>query len=259
VLNGNPGTVTVAENSMLSIPAVTWRPAPYTPALHISDGTPRLLAWCEGDVAVHYASGETHRIAVPALPAPVSLDTEWTVRFPPGWGAPEQIDLPRLLSWPEHLDPGIRYFSGTGTYQKSFSLPASWLGTDRRVWLDLGHVEVMAEVFVNGEDLGVLWCEPYRVDITDAVRAGENAMELRVTNLWPNRLIGDAQFPDDVEWNGNALRQWPDWMRNNEPRPVPQRLTFTTWKHWDRDDELLPSGLIGPVRILPAAWQLAGN
>jgi hypothetical protein len=108
-------------------------------------------------------------------------------------------------------------------------------------------VQVIAEVRLNGKDLGILWKAPFRVDVTDAAKAGDNELEVRVTNLWPNRLIGDEQYPDDCEWNGITLKRWPDWMVKGVTRPVPERVAFTTWKHWHKDSPLQPSGLIGPV------------
>ena len=114
--------------------------------------------------------------------------------------------------------------------------------------LVLGDVKNLAEVRLNGKDLGVLWKPPFRLEITDAVRVGKNRLEIRVTNLWPNRLIGDEQLPDDREWKGKELRAWPDWLLAGKPSPT-GRFTFTTWHHWTKDSPLLPSGLLGPVTI----------
>jgi hypothetical protein len=169
--------------------------------------------------------------------------------FPTGRGAPAQATFERLISWPEHADAGIKYFSGTAVYRKTVTIPAENLGANRILELDLGRVEVIAEVRLNGKDLGILWRAPFRVDVTGAAKAGDNELEVRVTNLWPNRLIGDEQYPDDCEWSGISLKRWPDWMVKGEPRPVPQRVTFTTWKHWHKDSPLQPSGLIGPVTL----------
>ena len=107
----------------------------------------------------------------------------------------------------------------------------------------------IAEVRLNGQNLGIVWKSPFRVDITKAAKAGENELEVSVTNLWPNRLIGDEQEPEDVEWNGIILKKWPDWFVKGEPRPVQARQTFTTWHHWRKDSPLQPSGLLGPVML----------
>jgi hypothetical protein len=104
-------------------------------------------------------------------------------------------------------------------------------------------------VWLNGKYLGILWKPPFRVDITSAARPGLNRLVVHVTNLWVNRLIGDEQYPDDCQWQGDRLQAFPQWFREGKPRPVPQRLTFTTWKHWTKKDQPLPSGLLGTVEI----------
>ena len=114
--------------------------------------------------------------------------------------------------------------------------------------LDLGRVKNFAEVTVNGTAYPVLWKPPFRLDITDAARRANGALELsvKVTNLWPNRLIGDEQLPDDREWNGMELKAIPQWVKEGKKSPT-GRFTFTTWHHWRADDEPLPSGILGPV------------
>jgi hypothetical protein len=131
--------------------------------------------------------------------------------------------------------------------------------------LDLGEVKNIAQVKLNGVDLGVLWKPPFRVDLTSAAKAGTNQLEIEVTNLWPNRLIGDEQLPEDIEWapfpnpeaertrNGGAGTglvhgNWPEWLVKGEPAPS-GRLTFSNWKHYFHDSPLLPSGLLGPVEL----------
>ena len=176
----------------------------------------------------------------------------WTVNFPPNWGAPPSAVFDRLISWTESDNKGIKYFSGTATYRKVFDLPPEFSLTSR-IFLDLGRVQVIAEVRLNGQNLGILWKAPYRVALGAAAKAGKNQLEIEVTNLWPNRLIGDEQWPADVEWAGLPLKCWPDWMLKGLPRPVPERVTFTTWHHWRKDSPLLPSGLLGPVMLRPLA------
>jgi hypothetical protein len=122
------------------------------------------------------------------------------------------------------------------------------------VILDLGKVQVIAEVKVNGQDLGILWKPPFRVDITREVKPGENQLQVEVVNLWPNRLIGDEQLAEDCEWRthgadyGDPLLKWPAWLLEGKPSPA-GRLSFATWKHWNKDSPLLESGLLGPVTI----------
>jgi hypothetical protein len=188
---------------------------------------------------------------VEAASPPLSqeLPGPWSIQFPPNWGAPERLTLDKLTSWSEHSDPGVKYFSGTATYTKTFNVPPETLGKDRRLYLDLGKVQVMAQVKLNGKDLGTLWKPPYRADVTEAAKPGENALEVSVTNLWVNRLIGDEQLPEDSDRNPDGtLKQWPLWL--NEDRPSPTgRYTFTTWRLWKKDAQLQPSGLLGPVTL----------
>ena len=110
-------------------------------------------------------------------------------------------------------------------------------------------VEVIARPRLNGRDLGILWRPPFRVDITDAVRTGENVLEVDVTNLWINRMIGDEDLPEDSERNDDgSLKQWPQWLLDGKPNPT-GRQTFTTWRLWKKGSPLQESGLLGPVTV----------
>jgi len=146
----------------------------------------------------------------------------------------------------------VRYFSGTAEYEREFEIPPERLDSDHALYLDLGDVQCLAEVTLNGRNLGVWWKPPFAADITQVARPGKNLLKVRVTNLWINRLIGDEQLPDDCEWNGKPLKRWPDWFIAGQPRPSAQRLTFTTWKHYTKDSPLRESGLLGPVMLRSA-------
>jgi hypothetical protein len=179
------------------------------------------------------------------------LSGPWEVSFDPKWGGPAKATFATLEDWSNHVEDGIKYYSGTATYRRVFSLQSSVLSP--RVYLDLGRVAVMAQVKVNGRDCGIVWTEPYRVEITSAVKPGENALEISVANLWPNRLIGDEQVTEESERNpGGNLKSWPAWIAEGKPSS-PGRFTFSTWRLWKKDDVLLESGLLGPVRILSDA------
>jgi hypothetical protein len=218
------------------------------PAVEMVSGG--LLVWQAG----HYALGSRDIAVSGALPA-MELARPWQVHFPPDLGAPAGITLDRLVSLHRHADFGVRHFSGTASYRTRFAVPASALGGDRRVWLDLGRVEVIARVVVNGKPLGALWKPPFRIDVTDAVRAGDNLLEVHVTNLWPNRLIGDEHLPAENQYTVNAfgweggIAALPDWYREGHPKPPGGRVAFTTWKHYAADTPLLASGLLGPVTL----------
>ena len=126
------------------------------------------------------------------------------------------------------------------------------LAPGRRLYLDLGRVQVMAEVKLNGKDLGILWKPPFRLDVTDAARAGENQLEVKVVDLWINRQIGDEQLPEDSSRNAKGtLKAWPQWLQDGKPSPT-GRYTFTTWRLWKRMSAPVESGLLGPVTLLPA-------
>lgn len=204
-----------------------------------------------GAYQLRTAANKLMRVDIPNVPQPLEITGPWQLAFPKGWGAPERVMLDRLLSWTEHPDDGVRHFSGTATYRRPITIPASMLGAERRLYLDLGRVEVIAEVRLNDHELGTLWKPPYRVDITEAAHAGENQLEVRVVNLWPNRLIGDDRLPPDAEWTGPRLKSWPQWHLDGKLSPT-GRLTFSPRKHWSKHDPLLDSGLIGPVCLQSA-------
>jgi hypothetical protein len=108
----------------------------------------------------------------------------------------------------------------------------------------------MARVRLNGKDCGVAWKPPYRVDISHALKAGQNKLEIEVVNTWVNRMIGDEQLPLDAEWKDwETLVNWPDWFKEGRPSPT-GRYTFTTARHYGKESPLMPSGLLGPVRVL---------
>jgi hypothetical protein len=153
-----------------------------------------------------------------------TLAGPWTVNFDPKWGGPEKVVFDQLINWTNSPDPGIKFYSGTAVYHTTFTLPAQ--STEGPLWLDLGEVDVVAAVRLNGRDLGVVWTKPARVDITAAVKAGNNDLEITVVNLWPNRLGHDESLPKE------------------------QRLTETNIHKFSPASPLLPSGLVGPVSVL---------
>jgi hypothetical protein len=249
LFNDKPDWANVSEKQILHLPLVsvseTW--APVYEIKVAADGNPEIQAWKPGTLEVTMASGKTIKKEIETVPETIEIDGPWQLSFPPNWGAPEQITLDKLISWTEHSDAGVKYFSGTAVYIKSFKLkekPEAGL----RLILDLGNLKNFAEVELNGKSLPLLWKPPYRLDITDAVQAGNNALRIKVTNLWPNRVIGDEFLPEDLEWKGKSLKAWPQWLLDGKPSPT-GRLTFTTWHHWTKEDEPLPSGLFGPVLV----------
>jgi hypothetical protein len=169
------------------------------------------------------------------------LPGAWDVAFDPKWGGPEKITFDGLQDWTARPESGIKYYSGIATYQKSFDLAQMPEGA---TVLDLGVVHDMARVTLNGRDLGVVWCAPWRVDVTTAIRSGTNQLEIEVVNRWPNRLIGDRQ-PADV---GVRTVECPPGFLGGKQFKV-GRYTFSTQSPYRQPSPLLPSGLLGPVSL----------
>lgn len=215
-------------------------------------GNIALDAWKSGLYRLTRASGARQEIKIPALPQPQAITGAWDVTFAPNLGTPALAKFDELKSWSERPETGIKYFSGTATYRKKFEVSPQMLNAQRRFMLDLGRVDVMAQVKLNGKDLGVLWKAPYQLDVSGALRPGANSLEIAVTNLWINRMIGDEQLPEDSERKDNGtLKAWPEWVLDGKSSPT-GRISFTTYRLWKKDDPLQSSGLIGPVTIMPA-------
>ncbi len=176
------------------------------------------------------ARATARSIVAPVREQLASLQGPWQLSFQPDRGAPPTVTFPQLQSWTQNADAGIKYFSGTATYRRPFVVKREWLAQGRGVELDLGSVRDLAEVLVNGKSLGVVWKAPFRIDVTPAVKAGRNELEVRVTNLWPNRLIGDQQ-------------------------PGATRIATSTLQSYKADSPLRESGLLGPV----ALWGITGS
>ena len=249
MLDGVAKSIAVQEDGLLSLPdtsAVLGTPPAYE--LTSRDKGTQLRAFEPGDYLFSTADGRHDQVHIGDLPVPVEISGDWELSFPPGWGAPDQVTLAKLISWTDHTNAGVKYFSGTAVYHKTIEIPADDLTPGREVWLDLGAVKNLAEVSLNGTPFGVLWKPPFRVNLTGAAQPGKNSLEVKVTNLWPNRLIGDEQLPDDRDWNGKQLAAMPQWVTDGKPSPT-GRLTFTTWHHWSKTDALLNSGLLGPVML----------
>jgi len=137
----------------------------------------------------------------PELKAVAEIAGPWKVSFDPEWGGPESVVFEKLDDWTKRPEEGIRHYSGTATYRKIFDFPQGsgvrGQESGRRIYLDLGRVQNLATVRLNGKDLGVVWTAPWRVEITGAVKPTGNQLDIDVVNLWPNRLIGDAALPPE--------------------------------------------------------------
>jgi len=174
-----------------------------------------------------------------------TISGPWQVKFDPKWGGPASITFNKLQDWTTRPEDGIKYYSGTAVYKKVFDLPDHINpGKAGRIYIDLGEINNLARIKLNGKDLGVVWTAPWHVDITAAVLKKQNRLEIEVVNLWPNRLTGDSKFPDD----GVKDERWPDWLVKGLPRNS-KRLTFATYNFYNEKSPLLKSGLVGPVTI----------
>jgi hypothetical protein len=192
------------------------------------DGALRAWTTQAGTLVATTQAGRRLTASLGTAPVRIPVDGRWTLRFPPNLGAPASVQFDHLMSWTQSSDDGVKYFSGTATYSQTIDMPMGEVSPDTRLWLDLGTVKNLARVKVNGVDFGVLWKPPYTVEVSRAIHAGKNALEIEVTNLWPNRLIGDQKVP------------------------VVQRITWTTYTPYQADAPLLPSGLLGPVTLQAA-------
>ncbi len=199
-------------------------PAPYT----VVNGRTVVPLRLNGDDAVFVvfrtpATAPSRTIAPEKETVLATVDGSWTVAFQPNRGAPAQVTLDTLVSWTEHSDPGVKYFSGMATYAKTVQAPAAWLKPGAEVWLDLGVVQDIAEVAVNGKAVAAVWRKPWRVNLTGALKPGANTLEVKVANVWVNRMIGDQQ---------------------------PGAKKVTSAQSYRADEPLLPSGLLGPVTLV---------
>ncbi len=179
----------------------------------------------------------------------------WSVEFDAEWGGPESpVTFEALEDWTQRPEEGIKYYSGTATYRKTFHLPKG-MKKGTRLFLNLGKFKNVAEVRVNGKDAGIVWCAPWQVEITDLVRSKNNKLEIDIANLWVNRLLGDEQLPEDVKYSTGVwhlIQEWPEWLTNPDVERSSGRYTFPAFNHWNEDKKnspLKPSGLFGPVTL----------
>ncbi len=220
-----PGNKCIIVFTTGDIPQVSYR---------IANGRTEVTLELESRGAVFLVfsgNAETDSLKLPEIGERVLLTLEgpWNLEFEKNRGAPENVVLQELQSWREHQDPGIRYFSGRATYTNSFTAPD--LSEGETLILDLGEVNNIAGVRLNGKEVGTLWKRPYRIEISEAVQEGENRLEVAVTNTWVSRFIGDAQ------------------------PGVGEKITFTTMPFYQANGELLPAGLLGEVRLLKQSGQ----
>ena len=257
-------------------------PVKVTLAAWNPDCTPELWDPYSGEIKIFPANGQEDSIRVSLEPgmsmfvvlnhgksnyrkAPVYemtslesrvLDDVWEVDFVPKMEDPFSIKSFELKDFSQSDEERLKYFSGTATYSKTIVLGKEDLSDGKRISIDLGELNDLAELKVNGRKVSVLWYPPFKADITDFVKKGENRIEVAVTNTWANRLIGDEQYEPDFEWGedrgkdmGRAMKAFPDWFLKDVSRPSKDRKAFVIWSYFRKDSPLQPAGLVGPVRI----------
>jgi hypothetical protein len=189
--------------------------------------------WQNGKYILTGGNRKQKQVIVDNIGTPVKIDGDWNVQFNPEWGAPEKVVFSKLISWTEHENQGIKYYSGKGTYTKTITVQDGWIGDGKNIYLDLGKVGEIAEVFINGKSAGVVWKPPFRTDITKLVKQGSNELKVEVMNLWVNRLTGDAKLPESERLTKtNIHSDGGSWLKN-----------YTEW-------HVEAAGLFGPVHLL---------
>ena len=233
---GEDHFVSLSKDNALLFPAARKTPQELE-SIEILPGEQNKLevqVWKSGTYTLKTAEGKEITVKVETVPAMREITGPWEIQFPWGWGAPASKVLPELISWTEDSQEGIKYFSGIATYYKELNITAGQLAADRRIFLDLGRIRFVAEVYLNGKSLGILWKPPFRVDITRAAKPGRNQLVIEVANTWSNRLVGDARSPQNKRYCQTNITNSLTWS-------VP-------WK----DTPLLESGLLGPVHLIMA-------
>ncbi|WP_416171516.1 glycosylhydrolase-like jelly roll fold domain-containing protein [Algoriphagus boritolerans] len=171
--------------------------------------------WQNGKYTIVKNSGNQMQAIVENIPTPYPINGAWQVEFDPKWGGPGKVEFPELISWTEHNDPGIKYYSGKGKYQKTIIVKDEWMGDGKNIYLDIGDVGEIAEIFINGNSAGVVWKPPFRVNITGQVKLGENELKIEVMNLWVNRLTGDKDLPETERFTKTNIRSdGGSWLEN---------------------------------------------
>ena len=181
----------------------------------------------------------------------LDLDQPWEVEFSEALAGPGTVTFDTLIDWKNSPLSSVKHYSGTAKYTNHFFIAPSKRTSDQPLYLDLGDVQQIAEVSVNGEHIATLWKPPFVVDISEVIESGENTLEIDVTNTWVNRLIGDEALPDTSGYSmtGDTV----PWIVENSPPPKSERVTFTGFNFFGKQPkELQSSGLLGPVKIIKA-------
>jgi alpha-L-rhamnosidase len=243
---------------------ITSAPLAHTMEVRSGEGVPDVISLPAGaylsadramEIELKRPDGKIHMISLPAAEM-VPITAPWQVEFRPKLSESFRREIPVLMDFRRSPDSLLRYFSGTAVYAARFEWKDDPKAGATQALLDMGELHDIVSVKLNGVDLGVLWHQPWRMDLSRALKQGENNLEISVTNNWANRLVGDARAPADFEWGadrgklGRAMKAFPDWFLEGKPRPSEGRKGFLLWHYHRPDSPLQPAGLIGPVRLL---------
>ena len=222
------------------------------------DNQPSFVSYNGMSAKASFSDGSEKGIDIKPMAAR-EIKGAWHVVFNPKMSDKFELDFPELIDFSKHQTKEVNYFAGTAHYTKQIQLSAEELAKGNRIMLDLGTVNDIVQLSVNNKDLGVLWYPPYKTDITEALKVGDNTLDIAVTNNWANRLIGDEQEPEDIVFGkervlrkdsvGRPLKEYPNWFIKNKPRPSKGRKAFTNWYYYKKDSPLQPAGLVGPVLL----------
>ena len=218
------------------------------------NGKPIFRSAMNATAKVIYSTGK-EKIVETKQSKPFAITGSWDVSFVPKLGEKFHLQFPELVDFSKYDGKEVNYFSGTATYRKEIVVKAEMLNSDKQIILDLGELNDIVSVKVNGDTEIILWYPPYKTDIGKFLKAGRNLLEIAVTNNWANAIIGDEQIPADFESTpnyrnvGNPMKTYPDWFIKNLPRPTARKY-FSIWNYYYKDSQLQPAGLLGPVQLV---------
>jgi len=245
--DGEEGVIVADLNELVHLPFEAWRSLHPFPELKYREGKQYVMVWESGQYELEKGNGSSYKVRIDNVPEEKAVNGDWQVYFPGVTNIGKPVVFNDLYSYTSNKDENIKYFSGTASYNKEIYIPDESFSEGLVIWLDLGRVECIAEITLNGKRLETLWKEPYRINITDFVTPGMNKLSVDVTNLLVNRLIGDEQYPENNKFNWNTITQYPAWLDDSSLKPESPRQTFSVVKLWQQDDRLIESGLLGPV------------